>query len=508
MFERWKAHEVCDQHVVANRSRFREIFYQLRREQLVSSEIRVDLCDRAGHEHQDVVAVGRSVTREDLGRLIEVRCGRKRDRAEIILGAETLCAELTDAERRMTALRVADSYPLLASLRDLRARRSDAVNHVARLRGELQVLVKPARPQAFVVGRDDQISSARERIHHRGVLVEEQIRPLRRGAVFAFMAGLARIRPLERRYFARARQLSARTPPSDYAYSLFLESYLRAGEGAWSRAEALSSAGLRLLDPQEGLILRDATAILGFVARTRGDYVSARKHASTLRRSAREAGNREHEIWSEVLEGSCWVRALAYERAREHLERARVLLEEAPEWVCQLRSFAQLAHVHFGMERTPQAVALAASGLNVLRQHQGPPLLVSSTDAVMSLAHVHIELWREHASDAAKQALARESLRYLARLALVFPVARAYYLLCLGRYQVVLGRTRRAAVLFTLAERSARSLGLPYEQALVDWHRAQLQAVSGAQREQWIERARQHFAQLGSNLSMLTRAPG
>ncbi|HTU59896.1 MAG TPA: hypothetical protein VMF89_15700, partial [Polyangiales bacterium] len=91
-------------------------------------------------------------------------------------------------------------------------------------------------------------------------------------SLFAFMAGLARLRPLERRYFTRARQLSARTPPSDYAYSLFLESYLRAGEGAWSRVEALSGEGLRLLDPQEGLILRDATAILGFVARTRGDY--------------------------------------------------------------------------------------------------------------------------------------------------------------------------------------------------------------------------------------------
>jgi len=327
-------------------------------------------------------------------------------------------------------------------------------------------------------------------------------------SLLAFMAGLARIRPLERRYFTRARQLSARTPPSDYAYSLFLESYLRAGEGAWSRVEALSGEGLRLLDPQEGLILRDATAILGFVARTRGDYVTARKHAATLRRSAREAGNREHEIWSEVLEGSCWVRALAYERAREHLERARLLLEEAPEWVCQLRSFAQLAHVHFGMERTPQAVALAASGLNVLRQHQGPPLLVSSIDAVMSLAHVHIELWSEQASDASKQALAREALSYLARLALIFPVARAYYFMCLGRYQAVLGRTQRALVLFGLAERSARTLQLPYEQALINWHRAQLQAASVGQRAAWLERARQYFEQLGSDLSASRRAPG
>ncbi len=326
-------------------------------------------------------------------------------------------------------------------------------------------------------------------------------------SLLAFMAGLARIRPLERRYFTRARQLSARTPPSDYAYSLFLESYLRAGEGAWSRVEALSGEGLRLLDPQEGLILRDATAILGFVARTRGDYVSARKHAATLRRSAREAGNREHEIWSEVLEGSCWVRALAYERAREHLERARLLLEEAPEWVCQLRSFAQLAHVHFGMERTPQAVALAASGLNVLRQHQGPPLLVSSIDAVMSLAHVHIELWREQAADAGKQALARESISYLARLALVFPVARAYYFLCLGRYQAVVGRTQRALVLFGLAERCAGSLELPYEQALINWHRAQLRAASGALRSQWLECSRRYFTQLGGDFSAV-RAPG
>lgn len=324
-------------------------------------------------------------------------------------------------------------------------------------------------------------------------------------SLLAFMAGLARIKPLERKYFRRARELGARTPPSDYAYSLFLESYLRAGEGNWASAKALSDKGLCVLDPQEALILRDATAILGFVARTRGDYSAALNHAATLRRSAREAGNREHEIWSEVLEGSCWVRSLKYERAREHLERARSLLEQAPEWVCQLRSYAQLAHAHFGMGRRPQAVALAASGLDVLRQHHGPPLLVSSIDAVMSLAHVHIELWRECATDVSRESFARESLAYLARLALVFPVARAYYLLCAGRFHATLGRKRRAQLLLVLAGRSANALQLPYEQALIAWHKAHL---FEDERALWAERAHRYFAKFGNVLTSSMLAPG
>lgn len=204
-------------------------------------------------------------------------------------------------------------------------------------------------------------------------------------------------------------------------------------------------------------------------------------------------------------EGSCWVRSLKYERAREHLERARSLLEQAPEWVCQLRSYAQLAHAHFGMGRRPQAVALAASGLDVLRQHQGPPLLVSSIDAVMSLAHVHIELWRERATDVSRESLAREALAYLARLALVFPVARAYYLLCAGRFHATLGRKRRAQLLLVLAERSANALQLPYEQALIAWHRAQL---FEDERAHWEERARQYFAKLGNVVTASMPAPG
>jgi len=229
-------------------------------------------------------------------------------------------------------------------------------------------------------------------------------------------------------------------------------------------------------------------------------------HAASLRRSAREAGNREHEIWSEVLEGSCWLRSFEYERAREHLERARLLLEQAPEWVCQLRSYAQLAHYNMG--RTPQAVALADSGLAVLRQHHGPPVLVSSIDAVMSLAHVHLELWRAHPDDASKRALARESLAYLARLALVFPVARAYYLLCAGRFHAVLGRTRRARLLLSLAERNANTFQLPYERALVAWHRAQLSAADDELRAYWFERSRQLFAKLGSVVDAAMLAPG
>jgi ATP/maltotriose-dependent transcriptional regulator MalT len=121
---------------------------------------------------------------------------------------------------------------------------------------------------------------------------------------------------------------------------------------------------------------------------------------------------------------------------------------------------------------------------------------------------VHIELWREHASDASKQALVREALSYLARLALVFPVARACYFMCLGRYQAALGRTQRALMLFSLAERQANTLQLPYEQALVHWHKAQLQAASATQREQWLSRARQYFQQLGTDLGAATRAPG
>ena len=50
------------------------------------------------------------------------------------------------------------------------------------------------------------------------------------------------------------------------------------------------------------------------------------------------------------------------------------------------------------------------SWLNVLRQHHGPSLLVSSIDALMSLAHVHIELWREHVTNTPSLAATQQVL--------------------------------------------------------------------------------------------------
>ncbi|HKU44729.1 MAG TPA: protein kinase [Polyangiales bacterium] len=327
-------------------------------------------------------------------------------------------------------------------------------------------------------------------------------------SMLGFVTGLAGLGALSRRYFERSRQELVSVPATDRTYSIFLEVYLRAGEGRWAAAEALQGPGMKLIEAHDDpLSSNSAHAVLGFMLRARGRCADAIATAEFLRRSARQCGNTEHETWSEVLAASCLLRLGRYQPAAGHLERALELLARAPEWVCELRAYAQLAHVRSSTGDAAQAASFADRAMGVLSLRKGPPVLASALDGFASLTHVYLELCVTGYDYQRSLSRAEAALAHLKRLAFVFPVGRSYYYLCRGRAAALHGRRRTALRWLERARRTALRLEQPYEEALVHWHRARLEP-SASEARAHRERFEALFARLGGALPEPPRAPG
>lgn len=295
-------------------------------------------------------------------------------------------------------------------------------------------------------------------------------------STLGLVAGLARLRPLEQRYFRRARLMAAGAGAGELSISYYMEAYLRAGEGRWAESDELAAKALSLFTddnyPQEK---ETVLAVLGFSARARAHFSEAIVRADELRLSARKHQNQEHEVWSEILAASSFFKLGRPDKTLEALNRGLSILAKRSEWVCDLRATAQMAHLQLCLGDVQQATALADKALEILTFSNGPPLLISALDGVTSLANACLELLRQASGRPAAKRLevAADALKHLSRMARVFPIAKPAHLICRGKLLTFEGKRERAAMDFVRASAMAKGLGLPFERALADFYCAQ-----------------------------------
>ena len=325
----------------------------------------------------------------------------------------------------------------------------------------------------------------------------------------AFVTGMLGLARFERYYLRRA--YAAAAGETDCAHVMHIEGYVRAGHGQWRPARELLEESLQVfVRYEESQNEGNARAALGFVARCVGDYETALRHAAVLAAGARRYGNVEQEIWSAVLAASTLLRRGDARAALEYLTLGEKLLRRAPEWVCELRAQAQMAHALLDLQQPMADVeCYLTKAMETVARRSGPPVIASALDGLASLAHVALTLWRDAQRDGRAEPnlekRARSAVAYLAGMARRFPVVGPYYLLCRARVAVYGGRTRAGTQLLERAERGAARLGMPFERALCDWHRADW-SVDEAQRRCYVERAEQRFRELGRTLG--DRVPG
>ncbi len=277
-----------------------------------------------------------------------------------------------------------------------------------------------------------------------------------------FMAGLAGLSPVERHYLQAARRIAEHNSHTrDIAYINYAEAYLRIGQGAWYRAQQLVDEAFSSLAKGDDLPEQEtALAVQGVLSRWTGNYSNGLECAESMRASAEVYGNVEHDIWSCVLSASCLIRLGRYHDAITDLQRAVYQLSRRSEWVCELRAYAQLGHAHLHVGNMVAAATYVTRALEVLRRSNGPPMMVSALDGVVSLAHACLGL-AETDAEATKVSLERVSrvLPYCTRLALIFPIARPSTMEFRARCLRLEGKLAKSNRCFRRAEQLAMKYG-------------------------------------------------
>jgi tetratricopeptide (TPR) repeat protein len=282
----------------------------------------------------------------------------------------------------------------------------------------------------------------------------------------AFTSGIARLRTLERRFFVDARRIARdHDNMSELGQTYFTEAYLRAGEGRWTEAEALGHEAIRILPIDDRQERENAIAVMGFIARWRGHYEEGVRQAEILRESAQSHRNVEHGIWSIVLASSCLLRLGRIDEAMQALHRAVALLEEKPEWVCDLRASGHLAHGFVLRGDWEQAERRADRALFIMKNSHGPPLLASAFDGVISVSHVYLSAWEHRGSNVPESLMRRtkQALRFSRKVAGLFPIARPSQLVCEARFEALRAKPHRARRTLDAARQLASQLGMPLD---------------------------------------------
>jgi serine/threonine protein kinase/tetratricopeptide (TPR) repeat protein len=281
----------------------------------------------------------------------------------------------------------------------------------------------------------------------------------------AYVAGLARLHPLVRRYLRRARETALATEdPGGLAQSQWVESLYHLGFAEWPAAESIALGALSLAtsidDRQE---IETVQTILGHIEHYTGRFVEAAERYVAVADSARRRKNRQHEAWG------------AYARARSllplgRLDEAELLLAEAlrllesqsdvaSKGICHgLTAMLQLARG----DRT-RARRAAEHAFDIVSR--GAPSVYSTLPAYAGIVEVALDRWQQdRTTRAASQA--HRAIAELRRFARVFPLGEPTYLLARGRAAALAGDARAAVHALEAAVACARRSGMPFEQAL------------------------------------------
>jgi hypothetical protein len=145
-------------------------------------------------------------------------------------------------------------------------------------------------------------------------------------------------------------------------------------------------------------------------------------------------------------------------------------VSEKPEWVCELRVCAHLAHACLYSKDLEDAEAMADRAMAIMDRSEGPPLLASAFDGVVSIAHVYLSLceWRLAKGYACSSLERRavQALDHCGKLARLFPIAVPSQLVCSARYEALRKRPHRARKLRELARRTAADLDVTLDEAI------------------------------------------
>jgi hypothetical protein len=290
-----------------------------------------------------------------------------------------------------------------------------------------------------------------------------QVAVARPTAFLGYVAGLAHLDGLAKRFFTKARDVGEATQdPSGLAFTSLVEAAWHVGEGRFVPAERSAHVALALLrvinDKQEGAIVE---TLLGHCEHFTGRYDAASARFEAIHVGARARGNVQHEAWGLYAKARSLLplaergdRALLDE-AEELLARAARCIEDHPDQASRAICTGLLAEAALARRDLDLAVqhadaCLRATGTAV-------PTVFSTVHAYEAMARVYLEAW---ASSPAFEEKARRACRQLRLFGRLFALGKPAALACTGLEHARRGNPTRARRALEASERAARDLGM------------------------------------------------
>ncbi|WP_257454972.1 adenylate/guanylate cyclase domain-containing protein [Archangium lipolyticum] len=311
------------------------------------------------------------------------------------------------------------------------------------------------------------------------------------------LAGMARLHPLARRYFLRARH----TPDSSHvAYGDYLEGSYLLGFGRWEEAFGRAEHCLDIARWMNDRV----SAELGYTVMALGTDLSGEPAAAQRLReaqleAARAARNLQLQVWTLTDLASTLLCLGRLTEAQARLSEVELMLSGnvLPLLLVHFSGIRALAALRAGDLTRARAESRQALGLMSKKLASSLIMLPSYS----GLAETCLALWEEARRTAAPEtrewsARAAEACRALRSLARMFPVVGTRALRLEGVWLSLAGRPSRAASRLRRALAVARRYGMPYDEGLAHYELARA-LLDPALRTRHLVEARALFTRLG-----------
>jgi tetratricopeptide (TPR) repeat protein len=329
-------------------------------------------------------------------------------------------------------------------------------------------------------------------------------------AMLGMTAGISKLPALGQRYFELARRAALRTSDdAGMAYSLYSKAAWRIGGGAWTEVYALCDECAAIARRTRNVkALGMAQTLIGHAAFYTGQFRESARIYRELEETARSTGDLQHLSWGLYAGARARICLGDLEESRAMLLESNALLEPLVEVPSKIIAPGLLASVH--LRAGDLQAALAAADLTTTRIRKNLPTVFATVAGYAGAAEVYLVRWAElaqsspsdrHATDAARK-VARRAVFDLLTLALSIPLGWPYYYRLAGEARRLDGNSGAARASFQRGLRSARELGMPYDEALAHLDLALLERPRSAPWDHHLSHAERMLEKLGCRFDL------
>ena len=310
-------------------------------------------------------------------------------------------------------------------------------------------------------------------------------------------SGAIPIHRLARFYAKRSQETAAEIDQEIvFAATLPRASIYHLGVANW---EAIKQDMPRALDIaqrlQERKALGESLTIMGEYRYLKGDFKGGQQYFTELLRVADSGDNAIHAAWARSGCGQNLLRQGQVSQAIRFYEEARKLLDKNGEIGEETRVNGNLALAYWQNGDHESSLNYANLTRNLLKDTL--PTNPFMLEAYAGPAYVYLQLWENGQPSYKKEA--RQACAQFRRFANVYPVGRPRYHLCRGLYFWLAGWPRLAQRHWQKSATAAKTLGMPYEEALAFYETGRHLPADDPQRTLWLSRAQERFTRLGAS---------